>query len=148
MRRIALAALLGMLFQAGCVTRQRIVVHTVPEGAQITLIKRGIRRVSGAVAGVGYAGAQAERFEDPPILLGPSPVSYEFRIEEPERTFYTGGVSASSTKVVKEVVIDASRGTLHARRRFAITGEPLRVELTLKPEEASPPPGQPGPGQI
>lgn len=127
---VAAAALLA----AGCAERQKILITTTPPGAEVWMIKHGVREVHGGARGI-YGTAQTEPFEDPELYLGTSPVSFEFEIEEDEGGVYTPAGSISARKIIRDMLIRVRKGASSAERRVGVTGEPMTIEIPL-PEPA------------
>jgi len=133
MRRLAAAGpLLSLLVLPGCAATQRISVTTAPVGAQVTLIRYGVNRVDGSVPGVSVGGV-ADTFEDPPMVLGTSPLEYEFRLEEGNKQIAIAGLFVKVTRIFTEGLIRAEKEGRVAERRVMFSGKPVRVDLTLPP---------------
>lgn len=125
------ATAICLLLLTACGGAQKITVLTDPPGATVTLTKIGIRTVT-----VDYGPrreydgrVQATRYEDPPVVLGPSPLEYEFALEEREQA---AGIEGNVTKQVKEGLVRAEKGGFRAERRVFFTGDPLRIEMKLE----------------
>lgn len=123
-----------LLALTACGGTQKLTVITEPPGATVTLTKIGIRTVTADYAARrGYdSRVHAGRYEDPPIVLGLSPIEYEFPLEEKEPSAELSAYDGSATKQVKEGVIRAEKGGFKAERRVTFDGTPLRVELKLE----------------
>jgi hypothetical protein len=125
-------AVAALLLLCGCAATQRVVVTTDPVGAQVTLIRYGVTQVDGSVPGVAVGGV-ANSFEDPPLVLGTSPLEYEFRLEESGKQIAIAGLFVKVTRIFTEGLIRAEKEGRVAERRVMFSGKPVRVDLTLPP---------------
>jgi hypothetical protein len=114
----------------GCAATQRIVVTTAPVGAEVTMIRYGVTQVHGRAPGAAVGGV-ADSFEDPPLLLGTSPLEYEFRLQQGGQQVAIGGLFVEVTRIFTEGIIRAEKDGRVAQRRVQFTGKPVRVELIL-----------------
>ncbi len=79
MRILVICAALATM--AGCAGKQKITVITTPPGAEVSLTTFGVTKARVGAAGVSVS-ADAERFESQPLLLGTSPLDYEFELKD------------------------------------------------------------------
>ncbi len=127
---IAVTVISSLLLVCGCAATQKLSVLTDPSGAQVTLTRYGIAETEGGVPGVAV-GAAGERFEDPPMTLGTSPVEYEFKLEETDQDISIVGVYVKVTRKFTEGLVRAEKDGRLAERRVLFTGKPLVVDLLL-----------------
>jgi hypothetical protein len=134
MKKSALLAFVILALTAGCATMQRIHVDTDPPGAEINLQKSGTISVSGHAPSVIYGSAEMETFEEPPIVLGKSPVSYEFPLNEKEAGGHVPGVVyVDKERKVKKGMIRAELGGVIAEKHVEFTGDPIEIKLKIDP---------------
>ena len=130
---VTLLALSSLLLLCGCAATQKLSVITDPPGAQVTLVRYGITKAEGGVPGVSV-GTSGERFEDPPITLGTSPLEYEFKLEETAKELSIAGIFAKVTRTFTEGLVRAEKDGRVAERRVLFAGKPLAVDLLLPAE--------------
>ncbi len=132
-KAVTVMVLSFLLLLSGCAATQRLNVTTSPPGAQVTLVRYGVTEAEGGVPGVSV-GATGERFEDPPMTLGTSPLDYEFKLEETDEEISIAGVFMKVTRKFTEGLIRAEKDGRVAERRVSFTGKPLVVDLLLPVE--------------
>ena len=128
--RIACVGIVLALVTGACASAQRVSVTTTPAGAQVTLVRYGVVEAQGRVAGVSIGGLDRD-FEDEPIVLGTSPVAYEFELEERDREVSVGGAFVQVVRRFTEGLIRAERNGVVAERRVRFDGDPVDVDLVL-----------------
>ncbi len=130
MRKTALIFIVAIFVLSGCAAKQQISVDTVPPGAMVTLTKIGVTETSGGVEGIVASGA-GEPFEDDPIVLGTTPLSYEFELVEEGEGISGPGFFVSVKKRITEGLIRAELDGGYAERRVTFSGEPLQIIMTI-----------------
>lgn len=138
MKRFLLACAVLALAPA-CARTQKLIVRTYPEGAQVSIVKRGQLRTGGHVAGVVAVGT-SETYEDPEISIGTSPLTYEFRVVEEQGGLYVPGFAARQDKVCREVAIRARLGDLYGEQVVLVSGDEAEIYLQLTAAPPPPPP--------
>jgi hypothetical protein len=118
------------LLLGACASAQRVTVTTAPSGAQVTLIRYGVIEAQGSVAGIAIGGIDRD-FEDAPIVLGTSPVEYEFELEQRDQEVAVGGAFVQVVRRFTEGLIRAERNGAVAERRVRFDGDAVDVDLTL-----------------
>lgn len=131
MRGLVLLWSLPMLALAACAGTQRLGVLTEPPGAEVTLIKIGVRQARGTLGELTGMAQMQSTFEDPPIVLGTSPLEVEFELSEAQASIYLPGAQAEVTKETLAGILRATKAGLVAEQRVQFTGEPLEVFLEL-----------------
>jgi hypothetical protein len=140
---IACAAL--ALFPA-CANTHRLNLRSDPDGAEISIIKKGQIQTRGKVHGIVAIGT-ADLYEDQPVVIGRSPMAYDVLVVEHQSGFRLPGiVSTSQDKVCQQVTIRATKDGRYAEQTIPVSrGEIADVYLQLSPAAPAPPPGQPAP---
>lgn len=120
-----------VVLAAGCARVQRLVVTTNPPGAVVTLIKKGRVENKAGIAGVG--GLQLNgSYEDPPMELGASPVTYEFpEVEDSAVVAVPGLFAAQQRKICTEMVIRATYRDHFAERQVPVRYDRAEVNMVL-----------------
>ena len=129
-KTVGAVATVAALLLCGCASAQKISVTTTPPGAQVTLIRYGVTEAQGSVAGVSVGGLGGD-FEDPPIVLGTSPLEYEFELEDSGQRVSAGGLSVVVVRRFTEGLIRAERDGAVAERRVRFGGDWVVVDLLL-----------------
>jgi hypothetical protein len=125
---LALAAFLV----AGCATKQKIRITTIPEGASLTIIQMGEKRKTQDVAGSNVS-EKVEPFQDKPESIGTSPKDFKF---EP---YHEGWVRAGLYKFKEskhclsaKVIAEKDGMTAEKVVSFDADHDPVEVELSLE----------------
>jgi len=115
----------------GCVSMQRVVINTSVPGAQITVVKRGEIRSRNVVVGVKMRGV--EQFEDQPVIIGTSPMVYDFqRVEESGGGF--GNIYRNEQKKVCQwLEIRATTPGMSSTQVIPLNGVETSVFLLMHP---------------
>jgi hypothetical protein len=135
LRKLALAALAASLIAiGGCAATQKVRVTTAPPGAQITMIRYGVSEVHARLPRGVSIGGIGGAFEAPPLALGPSPLEYEFKLEERGERLRVAGVFVKVTREFTEGLIRAEMDGRVVERRVPFTGKPVTIDLALPAE--------------
>ena len=131
-KTISLLVILSLVL-CGCAGTQKLLVSTTPPGASVTLIRFGVTETTAGVPGIGIGGV-GDPFEDAPIVLGTSPLEYEFELEDSGQSAGVAGVFIDVTRKFTEGLIRAEKGGVAAERRVRFTGKPITIDLVLPAE--------------
>jgi hypothetical protein len=116
----------------GCVGMQRVTINTSTPGAQITVVKRGEIRTHGTTLGLKMRGI--EQFEDQPVIIGTSPMVYDFqRVEELNRWSFGNLYSQDQKKVCEWLEIRATANGQTSTQIVPVNGDDLSVFLQMQP---------------
>jgi hypothetical protein len=132
MKRLLLIGAAVMLSQ-GCMNMQRVIINTSTPGAQITVVKRGEVRTRNNVVGVKVR--MVEQYEDLPVVIGSSPLVYDFqRVEEGARWGFGDLYSQQQNKVCQWLEIRATApGGQSSMQIIPVNGDDTSVFLQLTP---------------
>lgn len=132
-----------------CASSQRLIVRSDPDGAELSIIKRGHVRLRGSVPGVITMGTSTP-YEDPPVVIGKAPLTYDVLVVEEQRGFHMPGiVHTDEDKICQQVIVRAtsSDGQVAEQIIPVFRGGVADIYLRLAPPPVpmTPPPGQPAP---
>jgi hypothetical protein len=131
MKKLLLIGAVVALSQ-GCVSMQRVVINTSTPGAQITVVKRGEIKTHDTI--VGVRGRGIEQYEDPPIVIGTSPMVYDFQRVEDQGSWGIGNIYRhQQKKVCQWLEIRATAPGMSSTQVIPINGVNTEVYLLMRP---------------
>jgi len=131
MKKLLLVAAAVALSQ-GCVNMQRVVINTSVPGAQITVVKRGEIKSHDTI--VGIRGRGIEQYEDPPVVIGTSPMVYDFQRVQDEGSWGIGNIyQHQQKKVCQWLEIRATAPGMSSTQMVPINGVDTQVFMMMSP---------------
>jgi hypothetical protein len=115
-----------------------VIINTSTPGAQITVVKRGEVRTHNTVAGIVKIG-MVEQYEDQPVIVGTSPLIYDFQRGERGGGWGFGNLFWQNQKrVCQWVEIRASAPGQSAQQMIPVNGDDTEVFLQMGPAQLAP----------
>lgn len=122
----------------GCMNMQRVTIHTSTPGAQIVIVKRGEIRTRNTVVGA-IKVRSVEAYEDQPVIVGTSPMVYDFqRVEDQGGWGIPPLFWQQQKRVCQWLEIRASVPGQYAQQIIPVTGDDAAVFLPMGPPSAMP----------
>ncbi len=116
----------------GCVNMQRVIIDTNVPGAQITVVKRGEIRTRNTV--VGFKTRMIEQYEDQPVVIGTSPMVYDFQRVQEGGGWGLGDIFwQEQKKVCRTLEIRATAPGQSSTQVVPINGDDTSVYLLMQP---------------
>jgi hypothetical protein len=116
----------------GCTNMQRVVINTSTPGAQITVVKRGEIRTRNKVVGVKMR--MVEQYEDLPVVVGTSPVVYDFQRVQEGGGWGVGDIFwQDQKKVCQWLEIRATAPGQSSVQIIPINGDETQVYMLMQP---------------
>jgi hypothetical protein len=117
----------------GCMHMQRVTIHTSTPGAQIVIVKRGEIRTRNTVVGAIKVGT-VEAYEDQPVIVGTSPMVYDFqRVEDKGGWGIPPLFWQQQKRVCQWLEIRASSPGENGQQMIPVNGDDAAVFLQMTP---------------